>query len=538
MGTARRLIEQLRTRKVFKVAAGYAVVGWLAMQVADVMFPALGLPTWTVTLAAALLIVGFPVALALAWLFDITPEGIRVDTGTAGVPAVDPMPLREAATARAPATDAPRAPAAGEDAGVARGVAVLPFLDLSAARDNEYFSDGLTEELLNVLCTVDGLRVSSRTSCFNLKGKDIDIPAVAARLKVSHVLEGSVRKAGNRVRITAQLIEAATDSHLWSDTWDRDLDDIFAIQQDIARKIVEALRLRLDPRALPDLTTRSIQAYDCYLRGRSFVHKFGPKSLGFAIESFRRATELDPRYARAWAGLAEAHALRAIYYDTDPADRDSADTASNKALELAPGLAEAHVARGAAELAAEAYADAEREFVTAIEIAPRMFEGYYYAGRSCIHQGHLRRALEFFQRAAAVSPEDYNVPLLAAPIYRSLGEEARALELDRRGIELAERHLENNPDSARPYYLSASALLLIGQTEKALDWARRAIAIDPSDPATLYNVACFYVQAGRIDDALECLENGVTSRSWLQNDPELDPLREHPRFKALLARRT
>jgi adenylate cyclase len=538
MGTARRLVEQLRKRKVLRVGAGYAVIGWLAMQVADVMFPALGLPAWTVTLAAALLIVGFPVALALAWMFDVTPDGIRVDTGTSGAQASDPPPPHGILTTPSPATDAPRAVGTAAHAGTAHGVAVLPFLDLSAARDNEYFSDGLTEELLNVLCSVEGLRVSSRTSCFNLKGKDIDIPAVASRLKVSHIVEGGVRKSGNRVRITAQLIEAATDSHLWSDTWDRDLDDIFAIQQDIARKIVEALRLRLDPRALPDRTTRSVQAYDSYLRGRSFVHKFGPKSLGFAIEQFRRATDIDPGYARGWAGLAEAHAIRAIYYDTDAADCGSAETASRKALELAPGLAEAHVARGIAYLAAQAYADAEREFITAIEIAPQMFEGYYYAGRSCIHQGQLRRALEFFEHASAVSPEDYNVPLIAAPLVRSLGDAARSLELDRRGIELAERHLEANPDSARPYYLGAAALMMLGQPDKALDWARRAIAIDPEDPATLYNVACFYAQAGRIDDALECLEKGVTSKTWLENDPELDPIREHARFKALLARCT
>ena len=196
------------------------------------------------------------------------------------------------------------------------------------------------------------------------------------------------------------------------------------------------------------------------------------------------------------------------------------------------------MARGVALLAAQAYADAEREFITASEIAPQMFEGHYYAGRSCIHQGQLERALEFFERASAVSPEDYNVPLIAAPLVRSLGDAARALELDRRGVELAERHLENNPDSARPYYLGAGALMMLGQPGKAVDWARRAIAIDPEDPATLYNVACFYAQAGRSDDALECLENGVTSKTWLENDPELDPLRELPRFMTRLARRS
>jgi tetratricopeptide (TPR) repeat protein len=224
----------------------------------------------------------------------------------------------------------------------------------------------------------------------------------------------------------------------------------------------------------------------------------------------------------------------AIYYKPDTAHRRHADEASGKALELAPDLAEGHVSRGLSFLASEAYADAEREFVAAIGLAPQMFEGYYHAGRSCIHQGQLRRALDFLEQASAVSPEDYNVPLIAAPIYRSFGEMDQARELDRRGVELAERHLENNPDSARPYYLAAAALMGIGQMDKALDWVRRALAIDPSDPATLYNVGCFYAQAGRTDDALDCLEKAALSRSWLQNDTELDPIRDHPRFQALL----
>ena len=398
---------------------------------------------------------------------------------------------------------------------------MLPFLDLSAGRDNEYFADGLTEELLNVLCGIGGLRVSSRTSCFSFKGKDVDIPAVAGKLKVAHVLEGSVRKDGNRIRITAQLIEAQSDSHLWSDTYDCEMEDIFAIQRDIAQKIVGALRLRLNPQDLPAVATQSAKAYDYYLRGRSFVHKFGPQSLRFAVDMFHRATEIDPKFARAWAGLADAHAIMAIYYASDPVHKLQADEASARAVALAPGLAEAHVSRGLFFLASEAYAEAEAEFVAAIERAPQMFEGYYHAGRSCIHQGQLARALEFFKQASAVSPEDYNVPLIAAPIYRSLGDEDRARELDRRGLELAERHLEINPDSARPYYLGSTALLQMGQIDKALDWVKHAIAIDPADQATLYNVACFYAQAGRTEEALDCLERAALSRTWLQNDTEL-----------------
>ena len=534
----RLLFEKLRKRNVFKVAGAYAIVAWVIMQVADVMFPALGLPPWTVTLTAALLIVGSPLALVLAWVFEVTPQGIRLDTsdaksGTsvnADTTAGDTTHSVTGSSAPAPIQPVDHAPPARDR----NSVAVLPFLDLSVGRDNEYFADGLTEELLNVLCNVGGLRVSSRTSCFSFKRKDVDIPAVANKLRVAHVLEGSVRKDANRIRITAQLIEAESDSHLWSDTYDCEMEDIFAIQRDIAQKIVGALRLKLNPQELPAVATQSAKAYDYYLRGRSFVHKFGPQSLRFAVDMFRRATDIDPQFARAWAGLADAHAIMAIYYARDAAHKTHADEASAKAVALAPGLAEAHVSRGLSYLASEAYAEAEAEFVSAIELAPQMFEGYYHAGRSCIHQGQLDRALEFFRQASAVSPEDYNVPLIAAPIYRSLGDEDRARELDRIGLELAERHLEINPDSARPYYLGSTALLQMGQMEKALDWVQRAIAIDPADQATLYNVACFYSQAGRTDDALDCLEKAALSRTWLQNDTELDPIREHPRFKALL----
>jgi adenylate cyclase len=538
--SVRLIFEKLRKRKVFKVAGAYAIVAWVVVQVADVMFPALGLPAWTITLTAALLMVGFPLALVLAWAFEVTPQGIRRDTGD-GTPGAPADSIGDAADATGPTTGssatADTQPAVlGKPERDQNSIAVLPFLDLSAGRDNEYFADGLTEELLNVLCSIDGLRVSSRTSCFSFKGKDVDIPAVSGKLKVAYVLEGSVRKDGNRIRITAQLIEASSDSHIWSDTYDRELEDVFAIQRDIAQKIVGALRLRMNPQELPAATTLSAKAYDCYLRGRSFVHKFGPQSLRFAIDMFLRATQIDPQFARAWAGLADAHAIMAIYYTRDPAHRLQADEASARALALAPELAEAHVSRGLAFLATEAYDRAEAEFVKAIELAPQMFEGYYHAGRSCIHQGQLNRGLQFFEQASAVSPEDYNVPLIAAPMYRSLGDENRARELERRGVELAERHLEIYPDCARPYYLGSTALLHMGQMDKALDWVKRAIAIDPVDQATLYNVACFYAQAGRTDEALDCLEKADLSRTWLQNDTEIDPIREHPRFEALLRR--
>lgn len=528
----RKLLEELKQRHVFRVAAVYVIAGWIIMQVVDVMFPALGLQSWTMTLVAALLIVGFPIALLMAWALELTPQGIRRAT---------PALPDDAATLGARPDRPDPAPAIPASEGAApldpqKSIAVLPFADMSPERDNEYFSDGLCEELLNVLTRVPGLRVASRTSCFAFKGKDADIPAVAERLRVTHVVEGSVRKHGERIRITAQLIEAATDTHLWSDTWDRNLGDIFVIQDDIARSIVEALALTLNPGDAPDATTRNPRAYDHYLKGLSFYHRFGPKSQGFAIDMFGRATALDPGFAKAWAGLAGSHAALAVYHGGGEAALEAADEASRKAVELAPQLADAHAARAIYFSARERFDQAARAFERAITLNPGLFEAWYQYARTALHQGRHRRALELFERAAEVNPDDYQSPLIAAPIYRSLGHEDKAVEAERRGVALAERHLEDYPDNARAYFLASSALWNLGRREDAYAWNDRAIAIDPEDPSTRYNIACFYAQVGEIDRAFELLENSITSRSWAENDPELKPLHADPRFKALMER--
>jgi adenylate cyclase len=527
----REFLAELRQRHVFRVAVVYAIAGWLIMQVVDVMFPALGLPRWTLTLVAALLIVGFPVALLLAWALELTPAGIRRSS---------PTVVKETATPDAKADDVDPAPALSTpesmDEPTRKSIAVLPFTDLSPAHDNEYFSDGLCEELLNVLTTVPDLRVASRTSCFAFKGKDVDIPTVAERLRVSHVVEGSVRKSGERIRITAQLIEADTDTHLWSETWDRSLGDIFAIQDEIARSIVEALALKLNPGDVPDATTRNPRAYDHYLKGLSFYHRFGPKSQGFAIEMFGRATALDPGFAKAWAGLAGAHAVLAVYHGGGEAALAAADEASRKAVDLAPAMAEAHAARAVYFSARERFDEAARAFERAIALNPGLFEAWYQYARTALHQGRYRRALELFERAAEVNPDDYQTPLIAAPLYRSLGQEGKASEAERRGVALAERHLEDYPDNARAYFLATSALWRLGRKKEADAWIERALAIDPGDPATRYNIACFYAQVGEVDKAFGFLENTVTSRSWAENDPDLEPLRADPRFKVLMER--
>lgn len=519
----RRFLAELRQRSVFKVALVYLVSAWVLMQVADVMFPALRLPEWAISLVAALLVMGFPLALILAWAFELTPDGIRreqpIDDGSSQLSQGKSKSLTGVS-----------------DPERSKSIAVLPFADLSANHDNEYFSDGLTEELLNVLAKIDHLRVSSRTSCFAFKAKNADIATAAKQLRADHILEGSVRKAGDQVRVTVQLIEVASDSRLWSERYDRELNDIFVIQDDIAHKIAEALRLELGPQGLHPQTTENAKAYDYYLRGRSFFNKFGPKSLGFAIEMFKQATSIDPRFARAWSGLADAHAVRAIYYGDEDTDAEAAGRASEESVRLAPDLAETHTSRGIAHLAGEHYEEAARAFERAIELDPDMWEPYYFYARTMIHWGRMQDALAYFDKAAQINPDDYQGPLIAASLYRGMGEVNKALEAEQRGVRLAERHLEDYPDTARAYYLATAALYNLGKKEKAFEWTDRAIAIDPHDPATMYNVACFYAQAGEADRAFECLENSVRSLAWLENDPELDPIRDDPRFRALLAK--
>ncbi len=282
-----RFYGELKRRKVLRVGAVYAVVSWVVVEIASVMFPELLLPDWSVRLMIALLVMGFPVALVLAWAFDLKPEGIRPDPGSRG---------RTGGYIPANEEEIPLPPKEGFDS-----IAVLPFLNLSNDPDNEYFSDGISEELLNRLCKLPQLTVASRTSSFSFKGKDVDMGTVASRLGVDAILEGSVRRSGDRVRISAQLIDGRSDRHLWSENYDRELTDVFAVQDEIARNIVNALELSLTPAQRQlikrDEIATNIDAYDFYLRGRYFVER-GDVETGQKM--FENAIEVD---AELCAGL-------------------------------------------------------------------------------------------------------------------------------------------------------------------------------------------------------------------------------------------
>ena len=520
MASFKVFLDELRRRKVIRVAIVYAVVAWLMMQIAEVSFEPLNLPDWARSFVVFLLVLGFPLALVLAWAYELTPEGVKRDADARGAE---------------PAREDP--PSTASTTGGATSIAVLPFADMSENKDQEYFCDGVAEEILNTLTNVGTLDVASRTSSFRFRGDAADISAIGRDLNVDTILEGSVRKSGDKLRITAQLINVADGYQLWSARYDSEMRDIFQIQDEIARSIAIALQVTLGSEALA-APTSDVQAYDNYLRGRNFFYRFGPKNLGFARQMFSKAIEIDPDYAMAWAGLADAHAFEYLYFGAPEDHLEQADQASMRALEIAPDLAETHASRGLAHMLSKEYREAEGHFEKAIHLNEDLFEAYYFYARTRFHQGELEHAAELFEKASEVRPDDYQSQAILTGLYNGLGQPDREHDAAQRSVAIIEQLLEFNPDDARALYLGAGCLLVLGDRERAAQRAQRAIAIDPEDGAILYNVACYYSNAGELDKAIELLEKvnlpGMANKSWMQNDPDLEPLRGDPRFQAVL----
>ena len=437
-------------------------------------------------------------------------------------------------TARS-ASDAPAA------AAVEASVAVLPFADMSQERDQAYFCEGIAEEITNALGRVEGLRVASRTSAFHFRPGTAEGREIARRLRVRTLLEGSVRKSGDRVRITVQLDDAQTGYQLWAARYDRDMGDIFAVQDEIARAVVGALRLALTPPQAALLWrpgTRDPRAYDCYLRGRAFYEEYGTREVEAAIPFFSRAVELDPAYPQAHAGLADCWSYLYLYRDRSEPNRDNAERASLRAVTLDAGSAQAQASRGLALSISGRNAEAERAFEEAVRLDPSLFEAHYFYARHAFASGHASKALRLYEEAMRVRPEDYQAPLLVAQIYDDDGRPAEAAAVRRLGVERATRRLELDPDDARALYMAANGLAALGEADRAREWAQRARALRPDDGMVLYNVGCVLALLGLPQDALECLDeavrNGLRQRGWYEHDSNLDPLRSYQRFQELL----
>lgn len=422
-----------------------------------------------------------------------------------------------------------------------KSLAVLYFENPGGNKEDEYFRDGITEDIITELSKIKHLWVFTRSAVMAFRDKPTTSQEVGQQLNASHVLEGSLRRVGNRLRITARLVETRTARSVWAERYDRQLEDVFAIQDEIAQNITRALQLMLtetEKQAIQKVPTVDVQAYDYYLRGRQFFYKFSGKNFDFARQMFARAIVIDPGYARAYSGVADCCSFLYMYFESSEANLKEADSASRKALELDPELPEGHASRGLAVLLLKRYEEAEQEFDTAIRLNPRLFEAYYFRARACFSQGKLEEAARWFEEASTVNPEDYQAPSLLSTVYTALNDHTAATKARARSLHIIEKHVDMHPEDARALYFGAGALAQLGQPERALQWARRALSIDPDDPSVLYNVACNYALLGESEEAINCLEKvmmkGEWYKGWAEHDSDLDSLRTHPRFQALL----
>lgn len=518
-----RLFDELKRRKVLQSAAGYAVVSWVLLQIGEVTFEPLGIPPWGLTALIVVVITGFPVAIVVSWFFDLTSKGFRKDPhDSAGASSKDATDHRIMA-----------------DAAGMHSIAVLPFEDMSPVHDQSYLCDGIAEEIRNRLSQVENLHVASRTSSFRFRGMAVGAGEIGRQLNVTNVLEGSVRKAGDRLRINAQLINAANEFHLWSSSYDRDLERIFDIETEIAAHVARALEVKLGTgQEQACRTTSNAQAYDYYLKGQHYFRRWGTRNMSFAVQMFEKAVATDPGYARAWAALAASYAMICMYWDATESNLAATERASRKALELLPGLAESHVSRGLSHFVRGDNAAAIAEFETAMRLDSKLFDACYFYGRVCFQQGELEHAAELFERAEQIDPDDFQAPILLRQIYRTQGRNEDALAAAHRGVARAERKLELNPDDTRALNLALGGWAEIGDADKVAQFAERSLAIDGENPDTLYNVACGFARIGQSQQALECLERasmrGMAIARWAENDSDLESLHALPRFRQVI----
>jgi TolB-like protein/Tfp pilus assembly protein PilF len=576
----RNFFTELKRRNVYKVAIAYGVVAWLLIQVATQVFPFFEIPNWAVRLIVLAIVIGFPIALVIAWAFELTPEGLKRTEAAdaaqqhsknrtwiyvvivAGVISIGLFFL-----GRYTATDGHRSAASLP----AKSIAVLPFENLSRDPDTAYFADGIQEEIRTRLAKIADLKVISRTSTQRYKSSPDDLPAIAKQLGVANILEGSVQRSADAVRVNVQLIKAETDAHLWADTFDRKMTDIFKIESEIAKTIAETLRAKLTGAELTAIAARPTDdpvAYQLYLKGRYFWNKRTAGDFNTAINYFQQAIEKDPGFALAYAGLADVYVLQSGFAAASPKESlPKAKAAAAKALELDDTLGEAHASLGQALFAYDfKFAEANREFRRAIELNPNYATAHHwYAESGLASLGRFDEAIAEIRHALELDP-------LSIIINADVGTVLCTARRYDEAIEQLHKTLEMDPEFYYARWNLGLASEMKGLTEQAVAEYRKAIALndDPLPPALLgrlyartgrkdealkilerlresstqryvspYNFALIQMGLGQKAEAIHLLEQAYDDRdgydmAFIKTDPLLDPLRSDPQFQALV----
>ncbi|HEY6206231.1 MAG TPA: tetratricopeptide repeat protein [Chthoniobacterales bacterium] len=572
---------ELRRRNVYKVAVAYAVVAWLTIQAASIFLPAFNAPQWAMQIVILILVVGFPIALAFSWAFEITPEGIKRESEVQADASIThhtgrkivalTIVLAVIATGllifqfiRARSTSPSSATGITN-----KSIAVLPFDNLSRDPDNAYFVEGIQDEILTRLAKIADLKVIARSSTQRFQNKG-DLPQIAQQLGVAHLLEGSVQKANDQVRINVQLIKAANEAHIWAEVYDRKLTDIFAVESEIAKTIADTLQAKLtgsEQRVIAARPTENTEAHQLYLKGRFFWNKRTGNGLKKSIDYFQQALSADPNYALGFAGVADAYVLLPGYNAGAPQDcYPKAMAATKKALDLDETLAEAHTTLALALWYYDFdFAQANREFQRAIELNPNYATGHQQYGNNTLSAlGRFDDAIAEGKRAVDLDPlslvinTDLGVNYFFARRYdEAIAQLRKTIEMDP-GYYFAHSNLaqalemKGDRDGAIAEYQKARALNddhgVLGylarfyglggnktETEKILDQLKE---LSKQQYVSDYSFALVYLGLGEKEEALRWLEQSYRDRAgsdvtWIRVDPLLDPLHGDPRFEAL-----
>ena len=568
------LFTELKRRNVFRVGLAYVVLAWLLLQVGDTLAPALHLPEWINSAVAFFLILGFPLAIFFAWAFELTPDGLKLEKNVDREASITPTTGRKLdrtiivmlvialayfvwQSQKVPDLKEVVETVAGQES-----IAVLPFENMSSDAEQEYFSDGLTEELLNLLAKIPELKVTSRTSAFFYKGKDVKLSDVGRELDVDHILEGSVRKSGKKIRITAQLIEVENDTHLWSDTWDRDLDDVFVIQDEIAKKVVDELRVQLLGE-LPHAATTNGDTYSLYLQARHTINQRTYESLRRGEELIDEAIRIDPDYAPAWVLKAHIHSQQGdigarLPRDAFPLAREAVD----RALELDPENSAAHALSGDIKISYERdFKGAKADFERALELDPYGVDALYQTAVYYVFIADFEKGLELALQAYERDP-------LYMPNYSTLGYAYSNLGRYDESAAIMRKRIEIAPESFGSYAYLANSYLFRGQYEEALAFYEQerlggfkyaglaaahyllgnheasdealALLTAQKDGGWDWQVVQAHSVRGELDEAFEAMEaaweNRDTGLHLILGDRYLLNLRDDPRYEAMVER--
>ena len=476
----KKFLAELKRRRVYSVAIAYVVGGWaLAQGIAQVL-PVFDIPNWAVRLIVVLIVLGFPVALTLSWFFDVTRYGIVRTPNAEAARRIDPAELENLSE---------------------RSIAVLPFSDLSPGQDHDYFSEGIAEEILTALAKIDGLHVAARRSSFWFKGRETQLSEIASNLNVRHVVEGSVRREGNRVRVMAELIDASNGFTLWSEKFEREMHGIFALQDEITRAIVDALKLKLD--ISPPPVSRSMAAYDAYLQGLFYSDKSTEQSLRKSLEFFHRALDKDPEFSRAWTGVAKAWLWLADAYVPPLEAYSKVRDAALRALRLNKSEAEAHVYLAETKRILDWDLDgAEMEFNRAVEFDPNSTTSNYFVAALYAARGDREKALAYLQRTSKIDPASLWVSNFACELYRYFGLRDEAIAAGERSLQLDPTFLYSEP-------LLAALYREMGRFDDAIALYKKSEDLSGRVP---FGLAITYAKMNRRKEAREILEAACASR--------------------------